>query len=238
MDQGLNLLGETEQVVQVSDEDEAEEVQGAVSLDATELYRVLFNASLFTAKDEARPILQCVRIVFGQDGDEWRISAASTDSYRLATDSARVEGTPPEHQWLVALHSERGKYLLKRLKGLNKMRSPVEIDPQPDTISFHVPDFSGNGGYTPEVISLANQPGDFPPIERLFPKVGGCVEHVNLSPVFLADYAKVIGLGGYGIRFEYAKEAGDDIASHHKPVLVTLDSSTFKSVLMPIRVKE
>lgn len=226
-----------------------------LTANSSDLYRVLNNTTLFAAKRDNSPVLECVRLVlterWGQapNGEPahhgYTLTATANDRYTLGEDSCVVEDphggddypalVEPYLNADILVSAKELTLVAKALKTLKGSLVMVELSE--DKIAFELPT-------TRAVLPLAE--GSFPADNgRLYPDTDAlwptgepdAQGSVVLNPQYYARFAKLVNHSNTGkmdtLKLQFYKG--------RKPVYVEDKSdykSTFRGLIMPIDLKE
>lgn len=209
------------------DTDEATEPFTATVL-VDDFRRVLHNAVVFAGKDNKRPVLTCVNLVFNADNT---LTAIATDSYMIGLDTCDYDGTTPSPRD-VADHdpSDSLSFMASRseieqlLKAIAKLAAiaPAALRIEGDTLTV---------AYAGGTVELTRAIGQFPNWRQLVPSSTAPTERIAWNPQFLAKLAKVKTASGIN------EPAVFTLQGELKPTKIQV-GDTFIGLLMPARIPE
>lgn len=188
-----------------------------VTILASDLARILSEASQFAHRGTDLPMINCVRL----EADGGRLTAVATDRFRLGASSAELAGGKPRWQIMVPLSQVKllggaaklaGRLARVELYYISGDNGELRLDF--DTLSMKV---IGMGGHFPKwrdiVASASETPDSF----------GG---YFAVNPQYMATFGKVKRNGGGHMRVR--------VRSASKVILVLIGDD-FVGAIMPVR---
>lgn len=192
-----------------------------VTLDSSDLVRILTNAGLATDTTRTIPVLGAVRLELGAG----TILAVGTDRYRLHTDTAKTNGATDEAGAL--LDRADAAAVCKLVKGAGEVTVTISAG------SFAVRTANSTATY-------ATVDGEFPRWRSLMPEHNhddGPSAPFAYNPQYLADFAKVVQRADYRGRAVKPSVMRIQQVSPSKPARITI-GETFVALLMPVRLPD
>lgn len=206
-----------------------------LDVNAAQLHRVLYNASLFAGKDDTLPMLTGVHV----ESDSERLLAVATDRYTLGVswvplDSTNTTGTahdgdgcafnlsPSDLSTLIKVSKTPARDTASRLCSITQNYD--------GTVEFKF--------WTGETITVKHHDHEFVKWRHLFPDTEAEVARTafGLNQAYLAKFGKVIS-DTHGQQLAIFSFDAEHDAAQKKPYVVRL-GDRFVGLIMPVRLNE
>lgn len=211
-----------------------------VTIETAVLSRTLKNAMLFAAKDDSRPVLECIRITATKEEVVFEV----TDSYAILRQTVAVETSrAPQDGETVFVHRDEAEELVARLKFIERRQKADLSRGEVPRTTFTVKVGDGITPYIFELDACSNfgygNHIDWPNTKHLWttnPGVAG-VKDTAVAGWFHQKVGK-IQLEGKRTSWDLQPLVMRVGETELKPVYFTFHGTQIEGLVMPVRIKE